>query len=252
MPLAVGKNAEVLLLAAGYGTRLRPLTCTVPKALVEIGGRTLLDYSLERIARAGLERVFINVFHLKGEIRRYLSTAPNWGLEIVIVEEEILLDTGGAIRNIEPMLESEFLLTLNVDALFGGDFDLGRVLKAHAENGLAPLATLVLRPDPAAEKYGELGLDTQGRVTFFLGRSFGEICNRGLVYTGVQVLSRGIFSHMPPRGTVFSITKDTHLSILGSGEVICGVIYEGYWSDVGTPERLEQARLDAGLFFGVS
>ncbi len=237
--------ADVMLLAAGYGKRLRPLTETVPKPLISVQGKTLIERNLEMIARAGFRRVFVNLFHLAEMLQEYLGSGERWGLKLVCVKEQNLLDTGGAIKNIEPLLKSDVLLTVNSDILLGADFDLRSVLENHIQAGSKPAATLVLRSDPDCEKYGIIGVDGQGRVLNYLGEDFSDGKDfRPMMYTGVQVLARRVFDYMPPRGSVFSITRDTHLSLLRGGEAIESVSYEGYWNDVGTPARLEQAESD--------
>ena len=247
-----GVDAEVLLLAAGYGKRLRPLTDRVPKPLIEVGGKALLDWNLQMIARAGFRRVFINLFYLKDQIRNFVGDGSRWALDIELVEESVLLDTGGAIKNIEPWLESDSLITVNSDILLGFDFSLREVWRAHRGHPAKPLVTMVLRPDINVEQYGAIEVDASGRVCGYLGKSFGsKTVPPPMMYTGVQVLSRDSLLSMPERGSVFSVTRDTHLKILTEGKAIASYIYYGYWSDLGTPERLVQASKDWDLILGV-
>src|SRR5262249_45295083 len=139
-------STDVLLLAAGFGKRLLPLTELTPKPLLPIAGRKIIDYSLRHIARAGFRRVFINLHHLGERIRTYVGDGKAFQLEIEYSEEPILLDTGGGIKNIEQRLRSETLITLNADALFGAEFNLADLLRAY-QRDTSVLAVLVLRED---------------------------------------------------------------------------------------------------------
>ena len=183
---------DVLLLSAGFGTRLKPLTDSIPKPLVEVGGKPLIAWSLELIAEAGFKRVFINLHYLADKIKDYVGDGSRWGMEVVYFFEEEILGTGGAIKNVESHLQSDNLLTLNSDILFANDFSIADLCLAHCER--KPAVTMVLREDKDSEKYGELGVDKAGRVVSFLGEQYieGEVVDK-LMYTGCQVISRSVF-----------------------------------------------------------
>jgi len=236
-------DADVLLLAAGYGARLQPLTLTTPKPLLEVGGKPLIEWSLDHCVRAGVERVIINLFHLGGQIRDRLGDGSRFGLKIEYSSEPSLLDTGGAVKFIESRLQHEQLLVVNSDTLFGVDLSFRNLLAAHRLNPARPAVTALVRTDPDAEKYGSLTLDSTGRVSAFLGRQFSEAVpgERRVMFAGAHMLSRRALSVMPPTGTAFSITRDTWMTLLERGEPIFGLVYDGYWTDVGTPERLAAA-----------
>lgn len=247
------EQCDVLLLSAGFGKRLRPITDKLPKPLVMLGRKTLLDWNLDIIARAGLRRVFVNVHYRGEQIREHLTKNPRKDLEIVLVEEPILLDTGGAIRNIEPQLVCRELVTLNSDNFFGPEFSLANFVNAHRAATDRRVATLCVRKDPNAASYGQVGLNKSAQVCHFLGTDYGPADGALMVmYAGVQVLERRALSYMPPRGEIFSITRDTHVKMLASGEVIGGYLYDGYWSDVGTPERLVETEKAVEHIYGVS
>lgn len=246
-------SADVFLLAAGKGERLRPLTDVKPKPLIEVGGKPIIAWNLELIERAGFKRVIVNTFYKREKIHEYFS-ANNWGsLEIKLVDEDILLGTGGGIKNIESELESDYLLTINSDILLGPDFDLRMVLREHINSALKPKVTLVLREDSDAEKFGAFGIDSSGRVLSFMTTTYreGKVAKR-LMYTGVQALSREVFELMPPRGTVFALPQTIYTKLLAADQPILGLCYDGYWNDVGTPERLGAASNEIGDIFGIS
>ena len=261
------ERCDVFVLAAGRGARLRPLTDTIPKALVPVGGKPLIAWNLELLARAGSKRVIINLCYLGDQIRDYVNDGSRFGVEVVYVVEEQLLDTGGSIKNIEDLLRHDQLFTINSDVLVGPEFSPGAVLAAHRSNlSHADLsqrwATMVLRNDPAVEEYGALVVDRSGRIVEFLGEQsphyktpLSQATNAGpdayarMMFCGIQVLERSILDRMPPKGGVFSITRDTERKLVGEGELLCGFEYSGYWNDVGTPDRLAQASNDISRIF---
>lgn len=238
-------RADVLIFAAGLGSRLRPLTDNIPKPLIEVGGKTLLDRNLELVAKAGFKKVIINSHYKRDLIKKHLEKSDNFGLSVKLVEEEVLLNTGGTIKNIESFLEHQNLITINSDIILGSDFSLNVLLAAHEKNATQPLATLVLREDPASKTYGEVCIDQNRRVCRFLEVSYFEsLVAKCMMYTGVQVLSRRALSLMPKVGSIFSITQDFYSEQLSKGEKIFSYEYAGHWSDVGTTARLSQAKLD--------
>ena len=246
-------DCDVFLLAAGFGKRLRPLTNDKPKPLVTVGGRSLIERNISMLAAAGCKRLIINVHYLGDMIREQLGDGSSWGLEIVYSEEEELLDTGGGIRNIEPHLRHQELLTFNSDILLGPDFSLENVLLAHRSCRAENVATMVLRPDKDVSAYGSLGVSAEGQVVEFLGQSYFDIpVVERLMFLGIQVLEREIFSYMPPQGSVFSITRDTLSKALSQGAYVNSHQYLGYWSDIGTIDRLEAASKECKNIFGIS
>lgn len=229
-----------MVLAAGRGTRLRPITDSVPKALLDVGGRPMIEYPLRMLAAAGVEDVVVNLHHLGGLVREALGDGGRYGLRIRYSPEDPLLDTGGAIRRARPLLGEEDFFVVNCDALL--DVDLRALAAMHAER--RALATLVVRADPAAERWGAIDLGGDGRIRRFLGRPAsapGPLERR--MFCGVHVLSAAIFSFMP-QTDAFSITRDVYADAVERGAELFGFSYGGYWLDLGTPEALEGARTD--------
>jgi mannose-1-phosphate guanylyltransferase len=229
-----------MVLAAGLGTRLAPLTDRVPKALLEIGGRPMIEYPLRMLAAAGVEQVIVNLHHLAEHIRARLGDGERYGLRIRYSPEDPILDTGGAVARARPLLGDEPFAIANCDALL--DPDLEALWRLHEERGA--LATLVVRSDPNAERYGALDLDSMGIVRRFLGRpeSVDATLERRM-FCGVHVLSPEIFAHLPA-ARAFSITRDVYGPLVDSGARLCGFDYRGYWRDLGTPGSLSAARDD--------
>lgn len=229
-----------MVLAAGVGTRLRPLTDATPKALLEIGGRPMIEYPLRMLARAGVSEVVVNVHYLAEQVRRALGDGTRYGLRIAYSAEDPILDTGGAIARARPLLGDGPFVVANCDTLL--DPDLAAAWALHQRE--SALATLVVREDPDAERYGALDLDASGRVKRFLGQPehlSGRLERR--MFCGVHFVSPQIFAHMPSRA-VFSITRDVYAGLVRQGAPIFGFDHRGYWRDLGTPQSLDDARSD--------
>ena len=238
-------GADMFVLAAGLGARLGTLTRDTPKPLIPVNRRPVIEYTLELIKAAGFQKLFVNLHYQGEKIKQHLGTGERWGLEIRYVEEKELLGTGGAIRNIETMLEHDMLLTMNSDTILGRDFSLPALLSAHRASILKPLATLVVRRNPNAKMYGEVGIDSQGKVVSFLGKKYSSVAVTGTyMYVGVQAISRELFHLMPVAGSKFSITQDTYVKVLGEGNSIATFCYDGYFQDIGSADRLNQASKD--------
>ena len=239
---------KAMVLAAGLGTRLAPLTDRVPKALLEIGGRPMIEYPLRMLAAAGVEEVIVNLHHLGERIRAALGNGARCGLRVRYSPEDPILDTGGAIAHARPLLGDEPFAIANCDALL--DPDLEALWRLHEQRGA--LATLVVRADPHAKRYGALDLDSTGVVRRFLGKpALSEVEGPANIdaplerrmFCGVHVLSPAIFAHLPAV-RVFSVTRDLYGPLVVSGARLCGFDYRGYWRDLGTPDSLSAARRD--------
>jgi len=237
---AIG-NAEVraMILAAGRGERLRPLTDTTPKPLVEVGGRPLIEYAIDCVRRAGIEHVVVNLHHLGAAIRAHLGNGSRFGISIDYSQEDPVQETGGGIREARRFLDGHTFVTLNSDTII--DVDLGAVLAFHREK--AARATLVLRKDARMESFGVIATEADGRIGAFLEHRRPG-CRTPLepfMYTGVQVLEPVVFEDLCETGP-FSITKITYPRMLTAGRPLYGYRYDGTWITVGTPSELAAAQ----------
>lgn len=235
---------KAMVLAAGLGTRLRPLTDTRPKALVEINGRTLLEITLARLREFGVSEVIVNLHHFAEMVVEYLAAKQNFGMRIEVSREDLLLDTGGGLKKaawffLEGGGDEPFLLH-NVDVL--SDIDLAGMVEFHKEQNA--LATLAVQERRSSR---QLLFDENGQLC---GRRFEkegrtEVVRHSdslhpLAFCGVHVLSPRVLERMTENG-VFSIIE-TYLRVAGEGEKIVGFRADGaYWRDLGTVESLEQA-----------
>jgi NDP-sugar pyrophosphorylase family protein len=228
---------RAMILAAGFGTRLRPLTNTLPKALVPIAGRPLIEYGLLFLKSYGIEDVIINLHHLGEKIQAALGDGSAYGLRITYSLENPLLETGGGIKKAQLFLDSETFVVLNCDTII--DLDLTALLAEHRKNRAA--ATLVLRPDPEAARYGIVETDASGRIRRFLGQP-AEV-NEPLwpcMFTGLQMLEPRVFDFMPEEKP-FSTTRDTYPQMLRAGEPLYGFIHTGPWMVIDDAEGVARA-----------
>jgi NDP-sugar pyrophosphorylase family protein len=232
-----------MVLAAGVGHRLRPLTDQMPKALIEIGGRPLIEIVLCRLARAGVREVIVNVFHHGDRVEGFLRGWSSPGLRIEISRETELLDTGGGLKKAAPFLagaESFFLHNADVVSAV----DLGRLFAAHAASGA--LATLSVRERAGSR---QLLFDGSGQLIGWENTETGERIWAGgpvdpatrLGFDGIQVLRPDIFERMPEEGA-FSLTR-TYLRLAGRGDpILASRADDTYWADVGSPAKLDAVR----------
>lgn len=243
---------KAMVLAAGLGTRLRPLTDDRPKALVEVGGRTLLEIGLTRLRALGVHEVIVNVHHFAAMIVDYLAAKQNFGMRIEISREDVLLDTGGGLKHaawffleVGSRRDEPFLLH-NVDVF--STIDLGQMVQYHKES--QALVTLAVQSRKSSRS---LLFDQQGVLC---GRSFErdqriELARpaeplQSLAFCGIHVLSPRLLEMMTEAGA-FSIIE-TYLRLAASNErIVAFRTDESYWQDLGTIESLRQAEEDFHL-----
>jgi NDP-sugar pyrophosphorylase family protein len=238
---------KAMILAAGLGTRLRPLTNDRPKALVEVAGRTLLEIAIARLREFGVREVIVNVHHFAGMIAEYLREKNNFGMRIEISEEGSLLDTGGGLKKAAWFFREEgpaapFLLH-NVDVI--GNIDLGRLLGFHTER--QALATLAVQRRRSSRYllFDEQMLLCGRRLVqerkTELARPSPRL--RELAFSGIHAISPRLLEMMPEDGA-FSIIQ-SYLRLAGEGERIVAYRADGdYWRDLGTPESIARASED--------
>jgi len=232
---------KAMVLAAGQGTRLRPVTDRMPKALVPVAGRPMIEFALLLLRRYGVREIVINLHHFGAQVEDHLGDGRRFDVNIRYSHETELLETGGGLLKAKPYLQDGTFIVINTDALI--DVDLAAVLNHHRQNQAA--VTLVLRPDADADRYGSIDIGSDCRVCRFLehrykGRPIGAI--RKLMFTGLQILEPRVFDYMDGEGLKkFSTTRETYPRMLDAGERIFGYCFEGFWQDLGTVERIAEA-----------
>ncbi len=237
---------RAMILAAGLGTRLRPLTNDRPKALVEVAGHTLLEITLRRLASVGIYEVIVNVHHFADMVVEYLQRNNNFGMRVEISREEILLDTGGGLKKAAWFFRetgnTEPFILHNVDVI--STIDLQRMVRSHSET--KGLATLAMQERETSrhllfDSDNQLCGRQSGQRPAEFARPAKEITP--LAFSGVHVISQRLLGRITEQGA-FSII-DTYLRLAGQGADISAFrADEYYWRDLGKPEHLAQAARD--------
>jgi NDP-sugar pyrophosphorylase family protein len=241
---------DAMILAAGLGTRLRPLTDRTPKALIPVGGVPILERVVSRLVRAGADRIVINLHHLGDAIREFVAAKRNFGVEVVFSDEsDALLETGGGLLRAAPCLgrDAPFFLH-NGDILT--DLPLDRMYAEHLESGA--ISTLAVMEKPSSrqllfDEIGLLGREDRGKDLRLEARpAVGPV--RPLGFGGVHVISPGLLDRITESGA-FSIL-DTYLRLAAEGERIRPFrIDSALWIDIGKPDQLAaaEARMERSL-----
>ncbi len=228
---------RAMVLAAGFGTRLRPLTDHLPKPMVPVANRPLIAWCLDRLAAGPVGEVIVNLHHLGQALRDELGDGARFGLRIGYSPEEVILGTGGGLVRARPFFQERTFLVLNGDVLCAPD--LSALLDFHRLKGAA--ATMLVRPLPAGADFTPLEVDSADRLVGLGGqRRAGRGPLRACMFCGVHVLEPAIFEHLPPSG--FSCVVDQgYRGLLDAGLEVAACLYEGPWFDLGTPERYLEA-----------
>jgi len=227
---------QALILAGGEGTRLRPLTTTVPKPVVPLVDRPFIAFMLDWLRSHGVDDVVMSCGHLADGVRAVLGDGSSVGVRLRYIEEPRPLGTGGALKFAEDLLDERFLM-LNGDTL--SDLDLTAQLEAHERTGA--VATLALYPveDPSA--YGLVRLHDDGSVREFVEKPAPDQIDTNNISAGAYVLERSVLDLLAP-GARASIERDVFPRLVGNG--LYGHVSTGYWMDIGTPDRYLEATFD--------
>lgn len=219
---------KAMILAAGYGTRLRPLTYTRPKPMVTICNRPLIGYAIENFISVGITEIIINLHHFPEAIERFALDTYGTQCRFHFSHEPDILGTGGGVRKVKPLLadEKEFYL-VNGDTIQFPPFEALQ----GARQSIDALAALTLRHPPARDRFTPVWFEN-GLITGF-GKGRGE----ALTFSGSHLISSRIFRYLPDKD--FSgIVDEVYVPLLGQEkEKIAGVVDEGAWYDIGTPDR---------------
>lgn len=226
---------QALILAGGEGTRLRPLTYTVPKPVLPLAGRPHIAYVIDWLVRHGVDDVIISCGFLADGMRETLAELEP-GVEIRYAEEPDARGTAGAIRFAEEMLADRFLV-LNGDILC--DLDLTALIEQHTGTGAE--ATIALYPVPDPTGYGLIHRQDDGEVTEFLEKPEPDQIDTDEINAGAYLLERSVLDLIPP-DTAVSIEREVFPQMVGKG--LYGIRLEGYWIDIGTPDRYLAANWD--------
>ncbi len=233
---------NVMLLAAGRGTRMKPLTDYIPKPLLEVGGKPLIVWHLERLADAGFKNVVINHAWLGAQIESYLGHGGPWGLNIDYSAETLALETAGGIAKALPRLGAEPFLVMNADVWCDWHPAHALTIQKHLQKHPALLSWLLLVDNPAFHPNGDFYLQTNGMVDAEKKSVSDVPCAPSLTFSGIGIYKPLLFETLEPNqpAKLAPLLKQAMKE-----QRVIGEKHETRWVDVGTPERL--ALLDQTL-----
>jgi len=229
---------RAVILAGGEGTRLRPLTLTLPKPVVPVVDRPFLRHQLDLLKSAGIEDVIFSVAYRPERVEAVFGDGRDHGVKIRYAVEDSPLGTGGAVKNAEGLLD-ERTVVLNGDVL--ADIDLAAVIARHESE--AASASIVLAPVENPAAYGLVETDERGRVLRFVEKPKPEEIRTNTINAGVYVLETRVLELMPA-GVPYSIERGFFPALLARGDLVLGPVHRGYWIDIGTPEKYRQVHRD--------
>ncbi len=231
---------RAMVLAAGYGTRLRPLTEHTPKPLIPLFDRPLFSYHLAWLAQGGVEGVVMNAHHRADRLIEAVS-AGKTPMAVEVVHEPEILGSGGGIGNVRDFFAGAgSFLVMNGDILV--DLDLEDLVAFHRRRG--GIATMVLRPDPDVSRFGAIGIEEDGRVrriVSILPPWHGPLTE--YIFTGIHLFEEAIFDFIEP-GERGCIVHDIYPRLFAAGLPVYGFVTEGFWADLGTPRRYLDAHFE--------
>lgn len=228
---------QALILAGGEGTRLRPLTSTVPKPVVQLVDRPFITYMIEWLQGHSVDDVILACGFMADRVRAVLGDGASLGVRLRYVEEPTPLGTGGALKYAEDLLADRFFM-LNGDLLT--DMDLTAQLAQHERTGARATLALIGVDDPSA--YGLVRCAEDLAVQEFVEKPSPDEIDTDLVNAGAYILERDVLEFMAPAGTRISIEREVFPALVGHG--LYGFQAAGYWMDIGTPERYLQATFE--------
>ncbi len=233
---------KAIILAAGFGTRLRPLTEERPKPLFPVMNRPLLTHWVEQLQSFGIQDIAVNVHHLQENILDAFAQAKWQGPRLHFSREKEILGTAGGIKKAQAFLDGGPFIVANSDILTDINFD--RMIEFHKQK--RSCLTLAVRQDEFPERYDPIETDSQGRIVNFLGTTFGQVPtnSRRVMFTGIQIMEPEIFSRIPP--DIFSgTTEDIFPKMIAEGLPVYGFLHDKYWIDTGNLENYLKAHRDA-------
>lgn len=225
---------KAMILAAGYGERLWPLTADRTKPALPVLGKPLVGYVAEYLAGFGITEIVVNLHHHPDSVRRSLGDGSQFGVTLEYIHEPVILGTSGALDNARALLEGGTFIVVNGKLIT--DLDLNAALREHRSRNA--LATLVLRPNPKFERFSFVELEN-GLVKRFAGmpsRDSWQTEDAPLMFTGIHIIEPRIFEYIPP-GVFSDSVIDVYPQAIAKGERILGHVAEGMWYELSTMQR---------------
>lgn len=230
---------KAVVMAGGEGTRLRPMTSSMPKPLLPVVNRPIMEHVLRLLKRHGLNETVVTVQFLASLVRNYFGDGEELGMELTYANEEKPLGTAGSVKNAEEALKDDAFLVISGDALT--DFDLTDLIAFHKEKGALVTVCLTRVPNPL--EFGITIVDEEGKVERFLEKpTWGQVFS-DTVNTGIYVMEPEVFDYVAADVSV-DWSGDVFPQLMKEGKPIYGYVAEGYWEDVGTHESYVKAQAD--------
>jgi NDP-sugar pyrophosphorylase family protein len=230
---------KAMILAAGVGSRLDPLTRNVPKPLVPIVNRPVMEYLVELLKKHGFNEIMVNLHYLGDYIEQYFGDGSKWGVRIYWSKEDQLWGDAGSVKRVEEFFKDDTFIVIGGDDLT--DMDLSRLLNTHREKKALSTIALSLVDDPS--EYGIVLMNEDSRITRFLEKPKAEVIFSNTANTGVYVFEPEIFD-LIPRGTFYLFGKQVFPMLLEQRKPLYGHLTAAYWKDVGNLRVYRQTHYD--------
>jgi mannose-1-phosphate guanylyltransferase len=231
-------DIKAVILVGGEGTRLRPLTSSVPKPMVPVLNKPFLEHVFRHLASHGVKDIILALCYLPDNIQSYFGDGRDFGINLTYVAEDFPLGTAGAVKNVSQHIDSTFLV-LNGDVYT--DLDITAMVALHKAKGAQ--ATIALTPveDPSA--YGVVDTDADGRVKCFIEKPKREEAPSNMINAGTYVLEPDVLAHVEPQ-TFCMFERFLFPLLLNTGQPLYAYPSDAYWIDIGTPENYAKINLD--------
>lgn len=222
-----------MVLAAGFGTRMRPLTHQLPKALFPVMNRPALEHSISLLKSAGIADITVNLHHLGDQVTNHFGDGAEYGVRLHYSHEKTILGTGGGIKAAQKYLDGEPFIVVNSDVIV--EIDLENIIRFHREN--KSCLTLVLKKEDSQVSADPIKFDETGKVVHFSGASFKESPDpaEGFTFTGIQIMEPEIFDRIPA-GKFLGTTESVFPKMVADGLPVYAYVHKGYWADIGRRE----------------
>jgi NDP-sugar pyrophosphorylase family protein len=231
---------KAMILAAGVGSRLDPLTRNLPKPLVPIVNRPVMEHIVELLRKHGFTEIMVNLHYLGDQIEEHFGDGSRLGVKIHWSREEQLWGDAGSVKRCEDFFKDDTFIVVGGDDL--ADIDLTRLIKTHKEKGALSTIALSLVDDPS--EYGIVLMNEEGRITRFLEKPKGEVIFSNSANTGVYVFEPEVFE-LIPRNTFYLFGKQFFPQMLDQKRALYGHLTASYWKDVGNLQIYQQTHIDA-------
>jgi mannose-1-phosphate guanylyltransferase len=235
---------KAVILVGGEGTRLRPLTCNITKAMVPILNRPFLEHMLRYLREHGIGEIILAMGYLPTQIQSYFGDGAQLGVRMTYLVEESPLGTAGAVKNAEAFLDEPFFV-FNGDVLT--EIDLTAMMGRHQE--IRPKVSIALTPVEDPTIYGVVETDSGGRVERFIEKPARDEVTSNMINAGIYILEPEVLGHVPP-STPFMFEHHLFPQLLEMDEAILSYPSDAYWIDIGTPEKYLKAHHDLLLRWG--